>query len=495
MRPNFTLNYGLRYDYYAPLRERDNRIVKFNIDTGVLDPDTTPFYKSKKNNFQPRVSAHLLADEQDGASRAASASSSVPGQTEDQIQPIEAERISTTRLERRVPPTRSTRPRFAPNFINNPNNRSYQPRAYANDYTLPEKVYQYTASVQQELGASMAASVGLRRQPGTEPVPAQRRQPDHRRPVQRRRGAARQIREFDIVTRQRTTARTVPGSTIASIQRPYAEVDYKTSGGHDSYNAMQLSLTRRSASGLSLNAQYTLGYSKGNTGGSNEAVTAGNNARALADFDYDNGYNNFDVRHTFNLSVLYTVPGKGALTGGWTSAASSTRAAACRCRCSITPPRHRLRRRARGRVWNNAGGGSHGGHQHAGRRRLAQHAPARPGSGRRSVHQGRRAHLPEPGGVRDAEAGHVRQPGAQLDSRTRLPADRPGRVEADQRRRRIERRAPRGGLQPLQHHELHQPGRHAAQRAAGRGRDGHAGQPRAARTAVHSAAPPARSAG
>ena len=38
MRPNFTLNYGLRYDYYTPLREADNRIVKFNIDTGTLDP-------------------------------------------------------------------------------------------------------------------------------------------------------------------------------------------------------------------------------------------------------------------------------------------------------------------------------------------------------------------------------------------------------------------------------------------------------------------------
>ena len=44
---------------------------------------------------------------------------------------------------------------------------------------------------------------------------------------------------------------------------------------------MQLSLTRRSASGLTMNAQYTLGYSKGNTGGSNEATTASNNARAL----------------------------------------------------------------------------------------------------------------------------------------------------------------------------------------------------------------------
>src|SRR6185436_6291097 len=46
-------------------------------------------------------------------------------------------------------------------------------------------------------------------------------------------------------------------------------------------------------------------------------VTANNNARAISDFDYDLGYNNFDVRHTFNTSLLYTIPGSGALLGGW----------------------------------------------------------------------------------------------------------------------------------------------------------------------------------
>ncbi len=80
---------------------------------------------------------------------------------------------------------------------------------------------------------------------------------------------------------------------------------------------------------ISLNVQYTLGQSKGNTAGSNEALTSGNLARRLSDFDYDDGYNNFDVRHTFNLSLLYPIPyGRGrafgatiavaqALLGGW----------------------------------------------------------------------------------------------------------------------------------------------------------------------------------
>jgi hypothetical protein len=92
------------------------------------------------------------------------------------------------------------------------------------------------------------------------------------------------------------------------VLNPYAEIDDKTSGGHDAYRALQVSLVRRFNTGLTLNSQYTFSRSFGNTSGSNEARTAANNARALSEFDYDNGYNNFDIRHTFNLSALYDLP-------------------------------------------------------------------------------------------------------------------------------------------------------------------------------------------
>ena len=46
------------------------------------------------------------------------------------------------------------------------------------------------------------------------------------------------IREFSIVQRD-------AAGNITGVQNPYAEVDYKTSGGHDNYNAMMLSLSRR----------------------------------------------------------------------------------------------------------------------------------------------------------------------------------------------------------------------------------------------------------
>src|SRR6185503_3662827 len=309
VKPSFTLNFGLRYDYYQPLREADNRIVKFNIDTGVIDPQDTPLLTMKKNNIQPRLAATFNPTEKT-VIRGGFGIFVGPGQTEDQIQPIESERINTTLTSGPLLAYPLDPALVRPNFINNPNNRSYQPRAYSDDYILPEKVYQYTTSIQQELPGNMAATAAY--------IGSQGRNLFLRSIANRTIGlqsngatAATQIREFDLVTRN-------ADGTIATIQRPYAEIDYKTSGGHDTYNSMQLSLSRRSARGLSMNAQYALGYSKGNTGGSNEATTAGNNARAIADFDYDNGYNNFDVRHTFNLSLLYSIPGTGPIAGGWT---------------------------------------------------------------------------------------------------------------------------------------------------------------------------------
>ena len=321
LNPRFTLNYGVRYDYYTPMREANDLEVKFNIDTGTIDPNTTPLFKSTKTNVQPRVGATWAASEKTVV-RGGFGLFVGPGQTEDQIQPVaDSDRISTTlstgALAFPLDPALAVA-----NFVNNPNNRNYQPRAFANEYEIPERIWQYTASVQQDLGARMvatAAYVGAQGrnlflrsvanqivQAVTNPNPA---------------NAAFVIRQFSIVQRDASGA-------ITGVQNPYAEIDYKTSGGSDSYNAMQLGLSRRSANGLTLNAQYTLSRSFGNTSGSNEALTAANNARTLDQYNYDLGYNAFDVRNTFNVSALYQIPyGRGrrhaasgaadAVFGGW----------------------------------------------------------------------------------------------------------------------------------------------------------------------------------
>ena len=309
LSPQATLNLGLRYEYYTPLTEVHDLQVKFNIDTGVIDPNTTTPYVTKKNNLLPRLAFTYAPGKT--VFRTGFGMFVGPGQTEDQIQPVESDRVSSTLSNSSFPVDPNA---HVANYVNNQNNRTNQPRAYANEYSIPERIYQYTASVQRELPGNMSATAAYVGSQGrnlflrsvannivqvvTNPNPA---------------NAALVLREFSIPVRD-------AAGNLTGVQNPFAEVDYKTSGGRDNYNALQLSLNKRSSKGLATNVQYTFGRSRGNTAGSNEAQTAANNARALSDFDYDIGYNSFDVRHTFNLSLLYQIPYKGkgeAVLGGW----------------------------------------------------------------------------------------------------------------------------------------------------------------------------------
>ncbi len=322
IRPNLTINYGLRYEYYAPLREDRNLQILFDIKTGVLRDPSQAAFKSSKTNFGPRIgiawSPNFKGTGFIGGGRTVVRGGFGiyygPGQTEDQIQPIESDRINSTITGGTFP---ANGPAIIANFLSNPNNRSYQPRAYSGDYEIPEKVYQYSVSVQQELPYHMVGtiayvgsqgrnlflrSVANQILPGQTTIVNGTNLPtgvgviNRTDPVTGRVIAVNTVRQFSLV------------SGTSSVQNPFAEVDYKTSGGSDSYNALQTSLTRRFNTGLTLNAQYTFGRSVGTTAGSNEARTSAQ----LENFEADRGYNNFDVRHTFNLSALYELPfGKG----------------------------------------------------------------------------------------------------------------------------------------------------------------------------------------
>ena len=179
-----------------------------------------------------------------------------------------------------------------------------------------------------------------------------------------------------------TSSRGTPTARIATIQRPYAEIDYKTSGGHDSYNAMQLSLTRRRPRGLAMNAQYTLGYSKGNTGGSNEARDRRQQRPRPRRLRLRRRLQQLRRPAYVQPEPALHDPGHGALHGRLVGRRHRQRAqrpadsgARSRATTSSTST-------AAGIVWNNAAAGSHGGDQHAGRRRRPAHAPAGPDPGR-----------------------------------------------------------------------------------------------------------------
>ena len=168
IKPNLTVNYGLRYEYYTPLREANDRQILFDINTGQLRNSSEDPLQSSKTNFGPRV-ALTWSPNPNGTGFFGGGRTLLrggfgiyygPGQTEDQIQPIESNRISSTvsNVNNAFPQNPAV---IAAAFINNPNNRAYQPRAYAREYKIPEKVYQYSFSWQQELPGKFTLSTAF----------------------------------------------------------------------------------------------------------------------------------------------------------------------------------------------------------------------------------------------------------------------------------------------------------------------------------------------
>jgi hypothetical protein len=256
-----------------------------------------------------------------------------PGQYEDLIQPIESDvfRTNASFANGLAANTLATLQNPSPAAAPLP----FTPRAYNTfGYRVPERVGQYGLSIQQELPGNTVLTVGYvgsqgrnlflrsitnRILPGEAVIQNGQPLPAGVGVVNRCSTApvnglctgfvvgATTIREFDILGRRIDASGNVVADPTNRLQ-PFGEIDYKTSGGRDSYNALQLTLNRRFAQGLTLGGQYTWGHSIGNTQGSNEAQTA----QDPFSFDDERGNNTFDIRHSANLSLLYELPfGKG----------------------------------------------------------------------------------------------------------------------------------------------------------------------------------------
>ncbi len=304
LRSTLTLSYGLRYEYYTPWREDRDLVVLYNTVTGTLDkPGSRPFYQTSKLAIGPRVGLSWSPEKLGGKTtlRIGGGYYYGPGQGEDLIQPIESDRVSGTVNGAKFPydPLQ-----FVKNF-NVATATGIGVRAYAPGYRVPEKILSYTASLQQVLPGGAILQVAY--------VGSQGRNLFLRSTVNRVVG----------VTMNATTG---VGTAVREFGTQFGEIDYKTTGGTDSYNSLQTTLNRRFSKGLSLGAQWTYGHSIGNSGGSNEA----NTATQPYNFKADRGNNAFDVRHSANITALYELPfGRGKrfgqdmsrtadlLVGGW----------------------------------------------------------------------------------------------------------------------------------------------------------------------------------
>ena len=296
IRPNLTMAYGLRYEFYSVLHEERGLGVLFNATTGQIMPSGTPWYQSAKNNWGPRLAFTWSPAKFNNKTvfRIGAGYYYGPGQTEDQVQPIDSDRASRTLTNTAWPIVPAQV--LAGYDINSPT-LGYQPRAYASNYKIPEKILSYTASWQQELPSHTILTVAF--------VGSQGRNLFLRSWTNGITG----------VTMNPTTGAGIP---VLQFGSRFAQIDYKTSGGTDNYSSMQTTLNRRFSKGLTAGFQWTYGHSIGNTGGSNEAQTAQN----PFNFKYDHGNNAFDLRHSMNLSLLYQLPFrfngfKQRVLGGW----------------------------------------------------------------------------------------------------------------------------------------------------------------------------------
>jgi Carboxypeptidase regulatory-like domain/TonB dependent receptor-like, beta-barrel len=285
-----TLDLGLRYDFYSVVKEKSGFAKPFFVEDNAFSTDPDNFYNPDKDNFSPRLSATYAIDPLT-AVRAGFGLFYGPGQFEDRIQPIE-NYIERRRVQAADIPSNGLAYPFDPAIYRN----LLSVRGYTHDRPDEYNV-QYGVSVSRELPGAVNLTVGYTGSQGKDMF---------------LRGVGNTL---DVNTRLRE-APTV------------GQVDYKTSAcvdglvingnpvqgcGYASYNALQVSATRRFRSGLTGGLQYQYSRNKGTTQGSNEAATTQNT------FDYETEYgtNPQDIPHTFNGSLVYLVPGSGFWTSGW----------------------------------------------------------------------------------------------------------------------------------------------------------------------------------
>jgi hypothetical protein len=305
IKPNFTMNYGLRFEYYTPMHETNDRVLWFDVPTATLIPNFTGNWYRMRKNFGPRLGFTWSPDKFNNKTvfRVGGGYYFGPGLGEGQTQPAQNDRAQRTISAAGDPlltfPT-NTAGILAGFDVKNPN-LGFQPRAYLPDYRIPENILAYSASIQQELPGRAVLTIGY--------VGSQGRNLFVRGITNRitqvlmntTTGAAVLVREFSQCNGG-PCGPNLPNSTV--VTNRFAEIDVKTSGGFDKYNALQLILNRRFAQGLTLGSQYMWSHSIGNTDGSKDAQTSSNNYT----FQSEKGNNTSDVRQTFNFNALYDIP-------------------------------------------------------------------------------------------------------------------------------------------------------------------------------------------
>ncbi len=302
MRPGFTLNAGIRYEYFPPFTEKRDRIANLDIAPGftgvaVVTPGQSGPYSGEfprglvdpdKNNISPRIgfawrpSGKKSTQVRGGYSVFYNGAiyREFPSRMASQP-PFARTAHLTTSNARRI----TVQNGFAPGPSSTINNTFAVDRDYQVGYAQT-----FSLSVQHSFPHQLVADVGYLGTKGT---------------------------RLDV---QRLPNRAAPGSPLTAEQRRQignaVGFTFDTSSGNSIYHALQVRFTRRFSGGIAGNLLYTWSKSIDNvsTYGGGGVVVAQNDK----DLRAERGLSSFDARHavTAGYTLASPVGDHGLLRGG-----------------------------------------------------------------------------------------------------------------------------------------------------------------------------------
>lgn len=292
LRPNLTLELGLRYEWNKTPTERYDRFIVFDPQSSSLvrvGTDLAKIYLENNHNFQPRLgfawdpfkrgktvvrAAYAVLVDQPMTSVVTGASANPPLAT----------------------PLTFTGPVRLDNAINLARPAGLAPQTV--DHGFDNAYLQsWNLNLQHEVTTKLAVMIGYFGSKGTNLITRR----NINQPVNG-------VRPYQGLS---SSSPILPGTSLGNITQLEGD-------GNSSYNALWLAVTHRIDKGLQFNASYTWSKSLDYTSYSSSGVVV----QDSYDLQGDRGLSDFDARHRIVINALYDLPFEGnELVDGWQLAA------------------------------------------------------------------------------------------------------------------------------------------------------------------------------
>jgi outer membrane receptor protein involved in Fe transport len=291
LRPNLTLELGLRWDWNKTPTERFDRFVVFDPTTVSLrrvGTDIDKIYHENDKNFEPRL-GFAWDPWGDGKTSVRAAYAVL---VEQPITSIASATSSNPPLAIPVALPAGTTTTFAGALNQVKAGGTISPTTIAHDFDNPY-VQSYNLNVQREVGRGVGVMVGYFGSKGT-----------HLQLTRNLNQLTSGVRPFPRLS----------ASSPILPNTPLTNITYRESSGNSNYNALWATVDKRLSAGLRLNASYTLSKSIDYNSRTNQGIVVQNSYNLRA----DRAPSDFDTRHRFVVSALYQLPFRGnQLVEGW----------------------------------------------------------------------------------------------------------------------------------------------------------------------------------